>query len=99
MVHVQADLSRLVQRLRGLSSAAWRSRRTVVDELLAGLEEITAKVEGRSPRPIPALADYARADAVAVLGGDAIAATGERGDAADFSGLTAWIQRTLGQTQ
>lgn len=72
LAEIEADLGRLVQRLRSLSPTAWRSRREVVTHLLTGLEQITAELEGRPPRPIPALPDHARADAVAVLAGDVV---------------------------
>jgi hypothetical protein len=72
LAETEADLHRLVQRLRGLSPGAWRSRRTAVENLLAGLEKIAAELEGRRSRQVPALPDYARPDAVAVVGGDVI---------------------------
>jgi hypothetical protein len=96
---VEADLNRLVQRLRGLSPAAWRSRRDVVADLLTRLEQATAELESRPPKPVPALPDYASANAVAVLGGDAIAAATERRDGSSVSRLGAWINGTLDQPQ
>jgi hypothetical protein len=98
LAETEADLHRLVQRLRGLSPGAWRSRRTAVENLLAGLEKIAAELEGRPPRPVPEVQDYARGDAVAVVGGEAVAAAREMGDGANVSTLSAKIQRALDQT-
>jgi hypothetical protein len=65
-----ADLDRLVRRLRGLSARAWQAagRRAAVFRLLEQLAAITAP-----GHTLPELPDYALADAVAVLGHDALA--------------------------
>jgi hypothetical protein len=96
---IEADLSRLVRRLRGLSAAAWRSRKAPVEDLLAGLERFTAQLEGRPPRPLPEVPDYARADAVAVLAGDAVARLDEVGNLAGFSALSLLLERALAATR
>jgi uncharacterized coiled-coil protein SlyX len=78
---VRDDLELLVRRLRSLSPAAWRSRRTAVEELLAAMERLTAEAEQRPARPVPEVADHALADAVSVLGTDAIVAIEAKQDA------------------
>ena len=65
----RADLDRLVRRLRGLTARAWRSegRAETVQRLIVDLA--AAGAPGREPPQVP---DHARAEAVAVLGHDAL---------------------------
>jgi len=65
-----ADLDRLVRRLRGLSPRAWQTagRRAAVHRLLEQLAALSAP-----DHRLPELPDFALADAVAVLGHDALA--------------------------
>jgi hypothetical protein len=72
-----SDLDLLVRRLRGLSPSGWRARdrAATVRRLVAELAAI-----GGEGHPVPDLPEHALADAVAVLGADALevdaAATG-----------------------
>jgi hypothetical protein len=70
---VKADLARLVRRLRSLSPRSWQPRRPVANSLLAGLVELSASLERRPLEP-PGVPDHVLADAVAVIGGDVLAA-------------------------
>lgn len=67
-------LERLERRLRSLGAAAWRSRATVVRALLTELIAVEAMLRGRSPHELPHIAEFALADALAVIGGDVIEA-------------------------
>jgi hypothetical protein len=96
---VEADLDRLVQRLRGLSPSAWRSRQDVVDDLLSDLEQVTANLERRPSRPIPALPDYAKADAVAVLGADAVAGIVDSDESSRLDELARLVGQALARTR
>jgi hypothetical protein len=71
---VRSDLARLDRRLRSLSVSAWRSRRASIDALLEELVALTGEVEGRPQPQLPALPEYALADAVSVLAGDVLVA-------------------------
>lgn len=71
LVTVTEELARLVRRLRSLSPHAWASRRGPVQDVVAGLVEISGELDARSLAP-PAVADYVLADVVAVVGGDVI---------------------------
>jgi hypothetical protein len=66
---VEADLDRLVRRLRGLSSRAWSSsgRRDVVRRLAADL--VALGEPGHAPPDLP---DHALGDAIAVLAREAL---------------------------
>lgn len=61
---VEQELDRLVRRLRHLPAREWPARREAVRTLLAELA---------APRVAPDLPDHALADAVAVIGREAIA--------------------------
>jgi hypothetical protein len=74
------ELARLVLRLRSLSPLAWRSRRKAVIAALRRLAELSGRAEQRVVPAVPAVADHALADAVAVIGGDTIAALVARPD-------------------
>jgi hypothetical protein len=63
----QSDLDRLVRRLRHLSPREWERRRDAVRATLEALAAMTAP-----GHELPVLPDHALADAVAVLGADAL---------------------------
>jgi hypothetical protein len=63
----RGELDRLVRRLRGFSPRAWRADGRV--ESVSALLGALAALEGR---PAPAVPGHALADAVAVLGHDAL---------------------------
>jgi hypothetical protein len=70
---VEAAVTRLVRRFRGLSAGAWAvgDRRAAAHRLLATLASLDPESAGRQP---PDVADHVWGDAVAVLAGDALAA-------------------------
>jgi hypothetical protein len=96
---VEANLGLLIRRLRRLSPNAWRSRRAPVEDLLAGLEKIAAQLEGRPPRPVPALPDYALADAVAVVGGDVVTQIDQLSGSPSLSEMGRLIRYALDATR
>jgi hypothetical protein len=83
----RADLDRLVRRLRAFSPEAVAARRGPISELLVALADLTAP-----GRHLPDLPDHALADAIAVLGHDALA--DDRARAALGGLLTAALDRT-----
>jgi hypothetical protein len=93
------ELARLVLRLRSLSPLAWRTRRKAVLAALRSLAELSGRAEQRVVPAVPAIADYALADAVAVIGGDAIAALVAKPDEALLSELVATMREALALTR
>lgn len=85
---VRPDLDQLVRRLRHLPPGAWPERRDAVRSLLVALA---------GPRPVPDLPDHALADAVAVIGSDAIVAAA--GDPDAEAAVTAALQAALTATR
>jgi hypothetical protein len=94
---LEADLGRLVRRLMGLSPSAWPSRRSAVTDLLNEMERTTARLEGRPPKTLPAVPDHVLADAVAVVGGDAVGAAGRERDES-MAEVRRFIKRLLEAT-
>src|SRR3954447_22152099 len=88
----EAELARLLRRLRSLSPRAWAAgeRRAAVAELAADLVALDPQAAGR---PLPEIADHAWADALTVLGADALAA------GADPERVLAAVRRTLERTR
>jgi hypothetical protein len=74
LVLARGELARLVLRLRSLSPPAWRSRRKNVIATVDRLAALSGRAEQRAVPPVPSVAIHALADAVAVIGGDALAA-------------------------
>jgi hypothetical protein len=66
-IAVDADLDKLVRRLRTLSRRAWDQRREPVRRLVADLVAL-----GEPGHPVPDLPDHALGDAVAVLAHEAL---------------------------
>jgi hypothetical protein len=80
LVLARGELARLVLRLRSLSPPAWRSRRKAVVDTIGRLAEMSGRAERRDVPAVPVIAVHALADAVAVIGGDAIAALADSPD-------------------
>jgi hypothetical protein len=75
-----AELDRLIRRLRSLTTNAWRPREAAVRDALVQLVELDRAAERCEQRALPDLPVHALADAVAVVGGDALEALGRRPD-------------------
>jgi hypothetical protein len=74
---------------------AWRPRRSPVLLALVRLAALTALVEGqRLPEP-PSLPDYALPDAMAIIGGDAVAALSTTPDDQLLADATAVLSAAL----
>jgi hypothetical protein len=69
---LEADLARLVRRLRGLSAGAWRERRAAVVILLEQLAAASAELENRALPSLPEVPNHVFPDALAVIGGDVV---------------------------
>jgi hypothetical protein len=95
----RGELARLVLRLRSLSQAAWRPRRKSVIAALARLAELSGLAEHRAVPPVPAVADHALADAVAVIGGDALAALATDPDEEILAEVVAAMREALTLTR
>jgi hypothetical protein len=95
----RGELARLVLRLRSLSPAAWRTRRKATLATFARLAEISATAEHRRMPALPKVADHALADAIAVVGGDAIAALATEPDADLLSAVVATLREALETTR
>jgi hypothetical protein len=80
LAEVEKDIDRLVRRLQSLSTLAWSTRREVVRSLLGQLIEISGRAEGRCLPELPDVADFALADAVAVIASDSAGAVRLRRD-------------------
>jgi hypothetical protein len=93
------ELARLVRRLRSLSRLAWLSRRGAVETALVRLGEIAAFVEKRTAPTLPIIADHALADAMAVIGGDAIAALEAVRDQEQLAAVTVSLRTALEATR
>jgi crotonobetainyl-CoA:carnitine CoA-transferase CaiB-like acyl-CoA transferase len=91
----RGELARLVLRLRSLSPAAWRPRRKSVVIAVARLAELSGEAEQRAVPALPAIADHAFADAVAVIGGDALAALATRPDEGLLAAVVATMREAL----
>jgi hypothetical protein len=79
LVRAGDELDRLVRRLQSLSAPAWTSRRESVIATLEQLVELTGIAEHRVMPELPELSSFALADAVAVIGGDFLAALADSG--------------------
>ncbi|HTW19089.1 MAG TPA: hypothetical protein VME70_02625 [Mycobacteriales bacterium] len=99
LVLARGDLARLVLRLRSLSPPAWRSRRKVVVSGLDRLARLSGRAEGREVPPVPPVAVHALADAVAVIGGDAIEALAGAPDEQLLTELVAVLREVLELTR
>jgi hypothetical protein len=95
----RGELARLALRLRSLSPLAWRSRRKVVVATLNRLAELAGQAEHRELPLVPPVADYALADAVVVIGGDAIAALAAEPDDDLLDGFVAAVQEAREATR
>jgi hypothetical protein len=95
----RGELARLVLRLRSLSQAAWRPRRKSVISALGKLAELCGLAEQRGVPTLPAVADHALADAVAVIGGDALAALTVRPDEEILAAVVAAMREALTLTR
>lgn len=93
------DLARLVLRLRSLSPPAWRSRRKAVVATLRRLAELSGRAEHRVLPAVPSVAVHALADAVAVVGGDAIAALAAGPDDDVLAAVVAALREALEATR
>lgn len=98
LAEVIGELNRLLKRLRSLSPAAWRPRRSSVLDLLDGLIDLSARFEGTTSHALPDLPDYALADAVAVTGFDCVDLVGATRDSAALGDLNRLIQVGLRET-
>ncbi len=83
MERLEAQLGRTVDRLRTLGlarlAASFEPEPTRADAargVAQALEDLTAGLESREPRPVPRLADAAVGDQLAVCGHDLLAAMG-----------------------
>jgi hypothetical protein len=92
-------LARLVRRLRSLSRSAWLSRREAVEIALMRLVAITSRMEGLMPRALPSIADHALADAMAVVGGDALAGLEVTVDSSSLADVIAELRAALEATR
>jgi hypothetical protein len=95
----EAELERLVRRLRSLSAAAWRERRPPVLLALGRLAQLTALTEQRKLPVLPELADHALADAVAVIGGDVLVVLASRRDDSLLAELIVEIRAAMDATR
>jgi hypothetical protein len=91
----RGELARLVLRLRSLSPPAWRTRRAGVLAALSRLAQLSGHAEDRAVPPLPTIADHALADAVAVIGGDAVATLGVRADDDLLTDVVAALREAL----
>lgn len=92
---VQRELDRLVARLRHLSPAEWPVRRGAV---LTALSELAALGDALEPHQVPALPDHALADALAVIGGDALDAAQRSADPQRRAAVDEALRRLLEET-
>jgi hypothetical protein len=95
----RGELARLVLRLRSLSLAAWRTRRKAALVAFGQLAELSAQAEHRRMPGLPKVADHALADAIAVVGGDAIAALGAEPNADLLAAVVAALREALETTR
>jgi hypothetical protein len=95
----EAELDRLVRRLRSLSPAAWRERRLPVVLGLARLAEVSARAEQRELPALPEIAEHALSDAAVVIGGDAVMALRTRQDDALLADVIGEIRGILDRTR
>jgi hypothetical protein len=93
------ELAELVRRLRSLSPQAWTPRRAGVQAAVARLAELVGRAEGHPTGPLPAIPDHALADALAVIGGDAIVALEADRDDDLLSTLLVELRDTLQGTR
>ncbi len=91
----RGELARLVLRLRSLSLPAWRTRRAGIVAALGRLAELSGCAEDRAVPTLPMIADHALADAVAVIGGDAVATLSVRTDEELLSAVVAALRDAL----
>lgn len=90
------ELEKLVRRLRHLSPGAWARHRQQVHEVLCALAELGDSIE---PRQVPELPDHAMADAVAVIGGDAVDAAQRSADPQRVAAVGEALRRGLAATR
>jgi hypothetical protein len=95
----RGELARLALRLRSLSPLAWRPRRKVVVQTLSRLAELGGRAEHREVPAVPIVADHALADAVVVIGGDAIAALAAEPDDDLLDAFVALVQEAREATR
>jgi hypothetical protein len=93
------ELDRLLRRLRSLSPLAWRLRRPAVVAALDRLAELSTKAEDVPARSVPAVADHALPDAVAVIAGDALASLAEWPDEDLLAGVLVTLRVALDDTR
>jgi hypothetical protein len=84
LARLEADLERLTNRLRGLSTLAWSSRRGPVLNSLRQWVETATRLDGHALRAVPAIEDHALGDAVAVVGRDTLDALRRSQDSAEL---------------
>jgi hypothetical protein len=94
-----SDLDRLVGRLQRLSESAWRPRRELVMTLLDELARVDARLENVELTPLPDLANFALADALAVIGGDVLECLGAGGHRAVLDEVASLVQAALVSTR
>jgi hypothetical protein len=99
LVLLADDLERLERRLRGLSTAAWRSRADVIRALLLDLIAIEATVNAASGRVCPSVPEHALADALAVIGGDVIDAIADGGPGESLEAALSTVRSALAATR
>ncbi len=99
LVLARGELARLVLRLRSLSPPAWRSRRKSAVAAVDRLADLSGRAEGRPVPPVPAIAMHALADAVAVVGGDVLAALSDSPDDDLLTAVVETIREALEQTR
>jgi hypothetical protein len=95
----EAELERLVRRLRSPSTSAWRSRRAPVEACLERLVQITAAAERRAMPKLPRIADHALADAMVVIAGEALSALAANRQASAMASMVAELREALESTR
>lgn len=93
------DLGRLVGRLRTLSAASWRTRRSAVLDLLTALVNLSSRLERVPAHGLPDLPDYSLSDAVSLVGGDCLDCLRRAPDDAALAEVRHAIDRCLARTK
>jgi hypothetical protein len=93
-----ADLARLERRLRALSAAASASQRATVMTTLGRLAEVSASAAGREQQALPPIADHALADALVVLGQDAVESLATHPDERTLTSMIETLQEAFQAT-
>jgi hypothetical protein len=99
LARATADLTRLERRLRALSAAAWVPRRAVVLAILVQLADLSAFADGRERQGLPPIADHAIADALVVLGGDAVESLAAKPDDGILTSVIELLEGALEATR